>query len=320
MKKQIVTLAAATFIFASLQNVSFADSLDGNYDSIATAQNQQNLASKTIDLSDTGVIYKSSSLIPATSIFKAFGGVTEFDAKAGSIKLTLGKDKFVGKVNDKVYYLNGVKRALTTSPQIINGKLMIPVQVLKDAFKSKINKEGDYLTIQISNVTVNIYIDPNYEMYSVYLNKTLYFYNVYYNAIDANTGNIVNIKNLSAIYINKIDTLDNGNVKIWFTQNKKYYYSTVDYNDLGDSKENPFLTKDVHTIYKYSAAVWTLIETNNIKAGMDKTAVILSWGVPDRKNESSSGFMDQWVYEQDEETVYVYFTNGVMKSWSSSDY
>jgi hypothetical protein len=61
----------------------------------------------------------------------------------------------------------------------------------------------------------------------------------------------------------------------------------------------------------------TLIRKNKIQLGMNKEQVTLSWGRPEKINESVGrwGVHEQWVYGSG---TYLYFENGVLTSWQGT--
>jgi hypothetical protein len=100
-------------------------------------------------------------------------------------------------------------------------------------------------------------------------------------------------------------------------KNQNGIISCVDIDNLLKNKEegdNSYLFE----ISKYNALVnkWgkgymDIVRRKEIKVGMPKSLLLLSWGEPDRINSSSYG-PDQYVYGNQ----YVYIENGVIKAWN----
>ena len=78
-------------------------------------------------------------------------------------------------------------------------------------------------------------------------------------------------------------------------------------------------------VEKYPGHIWAIeraIKDGRIVPGMTKDEVILSWGKPNRKEETQIGnyYYEKWVYERDRGgkavgTDILYFRKGILVFW-----
>jgi hypothetical protein len=75
--------------------------------------------------------------------------------------------------------------------------------------------------------------------------------------------------------------------------------------------ENIFFAQNPKTLYHFTAAVWKMIETRDVKIGMPAQAVELVMGRPDARHNTKTAttFREQWVYGTTNPSYY-YFENG----------
>lgn len=83
------------------------------------------------------------------------------------------------------------------------------------------------------------------------------------------------------------------------------YSSYTKYTDNLPNIKNELIRRN-----EFSKKEWELINTNQIAIGMSSTALVCSWGYPDRINRASYG--NQAVYGRS----YVYTKNNIVTAWN----
>lgn len=281
-----------------------------------------------VTLKEKGVILKSNSMIPAAAVFKNLGGTLQYDSRTKSINMYYKDVSMSAKLDSKYVKINGATRAYAIAPQLIEGKLMVPVQLLKDLFDAKISVESDTynyndtyiksVTLTTSKAQVTIPINDLYETYQEYFGKTMWVHTPQLLIKDLYGNYGEGMKNLSAVKIANVTR--NGSIGSWinvyFIYNGKTYVAELeDYEfKFGFYSINP------RKQYNFSSKYWSQIENHQISTGMNSDMVYLSWGLYDRhlKDAYSWGTTDLWVYERSiGGDKYLYFINDVLQSIST---
>jgi len=147
------------------------------------------------------------------------------------------------------------------------------------------------------------------------------------NTYDENTEKVgrVDVLRLSSVLVTDIVVGDEAVEPVRFIL--KTPFGKVGYIDVNMSGSNEsykyrddfsfnnwFLTYDPKLKYKYSPAMWKLIQKGYVRLGMTSQQVKLSIGDPDDVNTSmySSGTHEQWIYGKDSDKTYYYFENGIL--------
>lgn len=283
---------------------------------------------KNVSIKEIGVVLKNNTMVPAASVFKNFNASFQMDSKTKDIKIKYNNTTMVTKLNSKYAKINGVNTSYTVAPQIIEGKLMVPVQLIKDLFKAKVSVETDTydynkkyiksVTLSTSTVKVTVPINDLYETYKKYYDKTAWIHTPQLIISDLNGKFITNIKNLSSVKITSIsrDEYLGDWLNIQFVYKGKTYKANLQQYRFNID----FYFTSPYKDYNFSKKVWNKIENHEISIGMNEDMVYLSWGLYDRhlENNYSWGSTDLWVYEEyvggDK---YLYFSNGILESIST---
>lgn len=163
------------------------------------------------------------------------------------------------------------------------------------------------------------------------LGKTLYINTDIWNIDDDET---YSGKKYVPVKIINIGICENriGLYKFIFTynDNKEYYidvrlsgtndyiedYKLILYSDTNPTFDKIFSFKDPRLKYpKISSINWKLIQRGEVKIGMTKNECELSYGYPNRVNETSNkyGKYEQWIYDYSiGGNIYLYFKNGIL--------
>lgn len=280
-------------------------------------------------LKGNGVVIKNMTLIPAAEFMKEIGGQLVINDKK-EITLSYLSNKVKIQINSKYAEINDVKTFFTIPSQIIDGKLMIPLQLVKSAFKLGYTVNyGDldfgetYLAsidINMDNGKVTIMINDIYERYQgLIVNRAwLWTTNVHVEDLSGNTV-YEGIDNLAEIDVTAVKRNDDSvnYINVYFNHKGKNLVAII----KDDGTKISFLLENPFKRYKYSQEYWNQIKHMDISLGMTEKMVYLSWG----EYTSYSSYTYSWgtssmlIYEYDDgSSDYLYFTNGVLTSMSES--
>ncbi|MGG4047389.1 copper amine oxidase N-terminal domain-containing protein [Paenibacillus favisporus] len=318
MKKLVMILLACVLGISVITNGQKAE---------ASGETESELP--TIELKDKGVILSGQTMLPIGQLFKELGLQLQFDPKQGSIGYTIGDIKVTAKLNVKSVSINGAKKLYTVPPQLIEGKLMLPLRMITDTLNAKttidytrpINEKTkpiSYVMLTTSAKKVIIFINNAYETYKKYIGKTVWIhsYRVQMKLTELDGTPTKSVHNLSQVKIIKIesDELITGWVDVYFTyQNKTYKIKSLHTEDFQKviSTVNPYKTFDFPSSY------WKLIENSQVRVGMTGKMLELSWDKPDRILNSGNHTVT-WIYDIAPPKLFIYVTlkNGAVTSYS----
>ena len=94
---------------------------------------------------------KSRLLVPARSVFKNLGATVEWYAESGLIEVTKEKTSIKMKLGDNNATVNNVNVKVEAPPVLSNGTLMVPVRLVAENLKAKVNWDGVSRSIQITD-------------------------------------------------------------------------------------------------------------------------------------------------------------------------
>lgn len=278
-----------------------------------------------IAISESGVIIKSNTMVPAAAVFKALGGTVQFNSKTGDVSIKYGNIAIAGKLNSKYIQVNGTTSFYSIPIQSVNGKLMVPVALLKNSLKADVeigygasannSKYIQGITITVGDKKLALTINDKYEAYQKYYGKTAWLITPEMFLTDLNGDDVFRntVKNLAQVQITNVtrNALDGSWLDVTVIHKGRTYIAVV--------KESNF-AKAIYMTTPYkkfntTQANWNLITEEKIVASMTAQMVLLSWGTPTSTTKStySWGTTEMWVYEGEYNTDYLYFTNGVLK-------
>ncbi|WMT39207.1 copper amine oxidase N-terminal domain-containing protein [Paenibacillus sp. D2_2] len=282
-----------------------------------------------VKINENGVVINSNTLLPAADVIKALGGTVNLNTKTNDINFSYKDTKVQTKLNSKSAKINGVSTSYAGSFQIVSGKLMIPLQLIKDLFGASLNVEFDdtssgkkyikSVVISTDSKEVTVPVNDLYETYKKYYGKTVWL-NTPTTLIDDLNGNSAHskVQNLSSVTIKSItrDATLGDWLNVYFSYKGQTYRATLQRRNfpLAILTENPYKT------YNFSQKNWDRIQKGGINIGMTSDMVFLSWGPYSRHSKDiySWGTTDLWVYESSlGADRYLYFENDVLKSIST---
>lgn len=89
------------------------------------------------------VISGGRTLVPIRAIVEAFNGNVYWDEASQTVTLKMADDSIVLKINSNAAYLNNNVYILDVSPQIINGRTMLPIRFIAEGFNLGVAWDAD---------------------------------------------------------------------------------------------------------------------------------------------------------------------------------
>ncbi|OAB33873.1 stalk domain-containing protein [Paenibacillus glacialis] len=281
---------------------------------------------KSSVLKGSGVIIKNTTLIPAAEFMKEIGGQLVINEKK-EITLSYLNTNVQIQVNSKYANINNVKTFFNIPSQIIDGKLMIPLQLVKSAFQLGVSVNygttylgGQYLesiVVNTDKVSVTIMINDIYERFQDLIvgRAWLWTTNVYVEDLSGNPiydgiDNLVEV-DVTAVKRNE----DSDYINVYLIHKGRNLVAII----KDDGSKISFFVDSPFKRFKYSQKHWNEIKKTIVSIGMTEEMVYLSWGVYTRQTSDtySWGTTSMWVYENDSGSDdYLFFTNGVLTNMS----
>lgn len=186
------------------------------------------LNNQTMKLDVDPVIISSKTMFPVRAVADNFLAKTDWNDKDKSVTITLNDIKLVMYINNKVAYVNNVKKTLDVAPTLVNEKTMVPMRFIVEALL------GDVSWIDSTKTASIIYYPPEY-IESDYFNDMEISY--WSDEINSNFKKIYNVKSFS----------DDEKVAIWSNRTiTDLEIVNVEY--VNDSK---FEDSDERAVYKF---------------------------------------------------------------------
>jgi hypothetical protein len=102
-------------------------------------------------------IKNSRTLVPFRKIFEAFGLEVQWNDTRKTV-LAKGKTEISLKIDDRVAYVNGLRRELDVPPEITNSRTFVPLRFIGESMGATVdwNNETKTISITYANTTKNV--------------------------------------------------------------------------------------------------------------------------------------------------------------------
>ncbi|WP_158602405.1 ABC transporter substrate-binding protein [Cohnella endophytica] len=107
------------------------------------------LDQKAVSLDTSPVVVDGTTLVPYGNIVSALGGTASWDSKTKTVSATQGGVKVKLTIGSNSAYIDGVQQTLAVAPRLANGKTLVPLRLISEAF-------GKWVTYNKSSNTVAI--------------------------------------------------------------------------------------------------------------------------------------------------------------------
>lgn len=107
---------------------------------------------KALKLDQPPVIQDGRTLVPLRAIFEALGAQVKWDAEAQSVIAEKRLDIISLVIGDNKLNINGDEKTLDVPAQIIEGRTMVPVRAISEAFGAKVDWNAATGTVTVDSV------------------------------------------------------------------------------------------------------------------------------------------------------------------------
>ena len=142
MKKFISVLLSVTMMWSVLTNTSVLA-----YEKEITVM----LNGKKIGFDVQPQIIGDRTMVPLRAIFEALGAIVEWDEDTQTVTSVKGNRKVILSVGVDRIIINGSSKALDTVPCIVDGRTLVPVRAISEAFDMRVDWDGSSMTVKISS-------------------------------------------------------------------------------------------------------------------------------------------------------------------------
>jgi len=98
------------------------------------------------------IIKNKSTLVPMRGIFEELGASIEWNAADKTVLAVKGDRQIKLKIGDTNAIINGQKVTLSTPPQIIGGRTLVPLRFVSEALGAKVSWDGSIKTVIITSI------------------------------------------------------------------------------------------------------------------------------------------------------------------------
>lgn len=140
MKRIIISVGLILMLVLSLVNVAFAD----------TAVSVK-LDGKALDFDVPPQIINGRTMVPLRVIFEALGATVEWDNDTSTVTADNKLYNVKATIGIKTMTVNGETKEIDTPPIIIDGRTLVPVRFVAEAFNCGVQWEADTQTVIITS-------------------------------------------------------------------------------------------------------------------------------------------------------------------------
>ena len=147
MKKQLMALILIIAAFMCLATVCSADTQK----EISLYVNGEKIHSEV-----PPQIINGTTLVPLRVIFEALGATVEWDNATKTVSSTLGEESIKLTIGESSLYKNDTAITLSVPAQIIDGRTMVPVRAISEAFGCLVSWNAPINTVHIKGEQSNL--------------------------------------------------------------------------------------------------------------------------------------------------------------------
>lgn len=107
---------------------------------------------KQIDFDVQPQLINDRTMVPLRAIFEAIGATVEWDDVTKTVTSTKGSSTIILTINHAIMYVNGKGVALDSPACIIDGRTLVPVRAISEAFDMEVEWKGETKTVVITSV------------------------------------------------------------------------------------------------------------------------------------------------------------------------
>lgn len=99
-------------------------------------------------------LINNRTMVPLRAIFEALGATVEWNNDTQTVISSKGNTIISLTINNPTMYVNGTKVSLDSPACLINGRTLVPVRAISEAFGTAVNWNGSTQTVAITTTTV----------------------------------------------------------------------------------------------------------------------------------------------------------------------
>jgi len=104
---------------------------------------------ETSSLETAPVIKDGRTTVPLRFVGEAFGAEFTYDSVFKIIDINFGSDKIKMQIGKNIAFVNGIEIKLDVAPYIVNGRTLVPIRFISEAFGAEVVWDGTTKTITI---------------------------------------------------------------------------------------------------------------------------------------------------------------------------
>ena len=99
-------------------------------------------------------LINNRTMVPLRAIFEALGATVEWNNDTQTVISSKGNTIISLTINNPTMYVNGTKVSLDSPACLINGRTLVPVRAISEAFGTSVNWNGSTQTVAITTANV----------------------------------------------------------------------------------------------------------------------------------------------------------------------
>ena len=112
---------------------------------------QVKLDGKTLSFDVPPQIINDRTMVPLRAIFEALGASVEWNQKTKTVTSTKGDTTIKLTIDSNTMYVNDNTVTLDSPACVVNDRTLVPVRAISEAYKTKVDWNGDTRTVVISS-------------------------------------------------------------------------------------------------------------------------------------------------------------------------
>lgn len=141
---------------SGFDDISYCEELD----LFAFAKNKQihimrptpitvNVGGNKVTFDQNPVVKESRTLVPLRAIFEALGATVDWNQDTMTVTSTLGDITVSLTIGSNILTVNGEEKALDVPAEVLNGRTLVPVRAISEAFNCHVGWDGNTRTVTI---------------------------------------------------------------------------------------------------------------------------------------------------------------------------
>ncbi len=143
MKKMLKKYIMFAFLLTTIFLVS-------SYTVAASEEIKVFIDNQLVQFDVSPVVEDGRTLVPLRAIFQGLGATVNWDEKTSTITADKDEITIVMKIGSTTMQKNGVTYSLDVAPKLLDGRTLVPLRAVSEAFKADVGWDGETSTIKIT--------------------------------------------------------------------------------------------------------------------------------------------------------------------------